>query len=240
MRDTTTKTRKQARAARTARATAYRTRFVKLDAKAARTARVATLARQAREALDAELARLPRVRDEDLTREQRDAINEALREFLANRFSGEVGYDGDIEVAYHAEFPLASAWLLFSATEAPEVDAVFDRLGIVIDPAHWDDGWSEYRETWSVRCTECGAVHFGVPGGDIGQLPTRGTWPDGKCDCGAPLTKPHYTEIVGGDTAWWADCTCGWGADGPTYKTRAAAKGQITRHLKSVDAAQAA
>lgn len=223
MRNTTTKTRKLARAARTTRATAYRTRFVQLAARLDRDR--------------AQAARFRYIRDADLTGAEREEINNALRETLADRVSGEVGYDSDIEVAYHAEFPLASAWLLFSATEAYEVGDVFDRLGLWIDPHHWDEGWSDYRETWAVTCTECGQVAFGVPGGDIESLPTRGTWPD-TCDCRATLPKPHYPEIVGGGTAWWADCTCGWGkdADATTYKSRATAKGQVTRHLRAVGA----
>lgn len=225
MRNTTTRRNRKPR--RAAHVPAYRARLARLASKVDRDR--------------AEAARFRTVRDADLTGPEREEITTALREYLTNRFSGEVGYDSDIEVAYHAEFPLASAWLLFSATEAPEVGEVFDRLGLAIDPHHWDDGWGEYHDKWAVRCPSCNGVAYGVPGGDIEQSVTRGTWPD-KCECGAEIPKPHHPEIIGGGTAWFADCTCGWNkdADAPTYKSRASARGQVTRHLKSEGATQAA
>lgn len=206
---------KAARREQVARAAVVRGRFVKLAASAAR----------------GELRRPNYVMHEDLTSEQWEAINEALREFLTDRFSGEVPYDSEESVAYHAEFPLAAARMILSATEAYELAEVFDRLKIDIHPTRWDcDGWSEYRETYAVACVECRGVSFGRPNGISGK-PADADWPE-RCDCGAALPVQHHTDVYGNNGKFWANCSCGWETDNPMAERYA--KGAATRHLKRV------
>jgi hypothetical protein len=225
---TTTVRKSNNRTTRAARATAYRTRFARLAAKVDRDR--------------TEAARFRYVCDADLTSAERDAINDALRDALCDH-GGEVPYGGAIEVAYHAELPLSSAWMLFGASDGESVGVVrvvFDRLGLAFDLARCDAEWMAYHDKWSVACPNCRTVAYGQPGGDTAQRQSRGTWPDTCENCHADI-KPHYHEIIGEGTAWWADCTCGWNKDdGPTYKSRASAQGQVTRHLRAVEAARGA
>lgn len=172
------------------------------------------------------------VRDSDLTTEQLDAINDALREFLADRVSSEVGYTGDMEVAYHNGFPLAAAWLIFSGTEAYELGAVFERLGIAIDPRGWDDGWSEFSDMYQVICAECETRSYARPA-EYSESPADADWPQECHACRAALPPQHYTDTYGGDTTWWAECSCGWETPNPA-KAERYAKGAATRHLNKM------
>lgn len=234
-----------ARRARTAATGAARTRWARMYAAVERVqppaARVGTGLVDVGEYLGS-LARAEQavsgpvmVRDDTLTRDQRDALDAALAEWmLEGTHDYEVPYEHEEQVAYHAGFPLASAWLIFSGTEAPSLAEVFDRLGLVIDPHHWDDGWSEYSDRYGIACPECGTTNWGKPSGWVNDEPRDATWP-GRCRCcDAAL---HHVMLWQEDGEWWARCTCGdWetpnGMKGERY-----AKGAGTRHLNKVGAA---
>lgn len=181
------------------------------------------------------------VHEEELTREQREELGDALHDFLAGRWSGEVPYDSDIAVAYHAGYYLAASWLLMGATEAEDVGAVFERHDIAIHPDWWlTDGWGDYHDKWGVKCPECNGFSYARPSDSslTADDVSAATWPDKCYHCDHALPVQHHTSVTGEGTAWFAACSCGWDPD--TFTRQSSAKGAATKHRNAAAKGQAA
>lgn len=198
-------------------------------------ARRVDMARIAARVDSGEIRRPNYVHEGDLTDTQRGDIGNALETILFQWQANEVPYTSDIEVAYHAGFLLTASWLLFGATEVPELGAVFERHRIDVHHDWWtSDGWGDYHEKWKVTCPSCEAINYGRPDGWRSELASA-TWPESCHCCNAAMPTPHHTEVIGGEGKFWADCSCGWSTDQAMGER--SAKGQATRHVNHASAA---
>lgn len=178
------------------------------------------------------------VHEDDLTGVVREDVGAALTEFLADMFSREVPKSGnDVEAMYHAGFYLSAAWMIIHNTDAYDLVEVLDKHRIRIHHDWWiTDGWGEWSEKFGTTCGECGTVTYAycenpdTPPADV-------AWPERCVGCRTALPKPHHTDVYGGGTVWWANCSCGWETEN-SAKAQRYAKGQATRHLKLVAASE--
>lgn len=228
--------------------TGARNRYVKLAAQAAKPGNPAAGTRPGKPtpatvaATRVAPVQVRHVHEHELTGEQRAEIGEALRRHFAHKVDGEVHYTSDMEVAYRAEYLLASAWMLFSGTdECKDVRAVFDRHGIAPHHEWWlSDGWKEFHHKWGVQCDACHGYTYAWPGEYHDANPAEVTWPT-RCDhCHATLPVQHHTTVFGDGTEWYAGCSCTWEPRNGAMKLKSSANRAAAKHEAAMQAAREA
>lgn len=175
--------------------------------------------------------------DDELTAEQRERIESALREVWTDWTTGRMSpeFDAALREGY---LVLACRWT-FDNTDAPALAELLDGMGVLVHREPEEEGWLEFAHTYGMDCPHCGSRLYAEPN-TFREGPADAEWPGDCFSCGKAVAPPHHTAVgESSDGAFFAYCSCKWLQEG-WAKTRPAAKGVGTRHRNAEEAKRSA